>query len=92
MGFKDPASAQYLGYQEHGMLFCKVHHHRKNEYICPRMRPEGGCVLLVCHGDFLRPLGVFANESEHGIKQNVKITGWDSEGIIWDFIEVQSQE
>jgi hypothetical protein len=92
MGFKDPASAQYLGYHEHGVLFCKVHHHRKNEYICPRMRPEGGCVLLVCHDDFLRPLGVFANESEHGIKQNIKIMDWDSEGIVWDLIEVQSQE
>jgi hypothetical protein len=61
MGFKDPASAQYQGYHEHGVLFRKVHHHRKNEYVCPRMR-EGGCVLLACHDDFLRPLGVFANE------------------------------
>ncbi|KAH3974592.1 hypothetical protein HBH52_130520 [Parastagonospora nodorum] len=88
MGFKDPASAQYLGYHEHGVLACHVPHHRKNEYICPRMRPGGGCVLLVCHDDFLRPLGVFANESEHGIKQQVKTMDWNSEAMVWDFIEV----
>jgi hypothetical protein len=90
MGFKDPASAQYLGYHEHGLLFAKVHHHKNNECICPRMRPEGGCVLLVRHGDSLRPLGVCANESKNGTKQMVKMVNWDSEGIVWDFIEVQS--
>jgi hypothetical protein len=91
MGFKDPASAQYLGHHEHGLLFCSPHH-RNNEYICPRMRPEGGCVLLVRHDEHLRPLGVFANESENGNKQKIKIMDWSSDGIVWDFIEVQSQE
>jgi hypothetical protein len=91
MGFKDPASAQYLGYHEHGLLFCRSHH-RNNEYICPRMRPEGGCVLLVRHDEHLRPLGAFANESENGIKQKIKIMDWSSEEIVWDLVEVQSQE
>jgi hypothetical protein len=92
MGFRDPASAQYLGYHEHGLLFCRVPHHRNNEYICPRMRPEGGWVLLVRQGEHLRPLGVVANESDNGIKQKIKIMDWSSEEIVWDFIEVQSQE
>ena len=92
MGFKDPASAQYLGYHEHGLLFCRSPHHRNNEYLCPRMRPEGGCVLLVRHDDHLRPLGVFANESEDGIGRKVKIMDWSSEEIVWDFIEVQNQQ
>jgi hypothetical protein len=91
MGFKDPASGQYLGYHEHGLLFCRVYHHRNNEYICPRMRPEGGFVLLVRQGEQLRPLGVFANESKNGIKQKIKIMDWSSEEIVWDFVEVQSQ-
>ncbi|KAI2478268.1 hypothetical protein Ptr902_10463 [Pyrenophora tritici-repentis] len=90
MGFKDPASAQYLGWHEHDLLFAKVHHHKNNERIFPRMRPEGGCVLLVCKGDSLRPLGVCADESKDGTKQKVKIAEWDSEGIFWDLIEVQS--
>ena len=89
MGFKDPASAQYLGHHEHGVLFCKTPHHRNNEYICPRMRPEGGFVLLVRQGDHLRPLSVFANESEKEIRRKVKIMDWSSEEIVWDFIEVQ---
>ncbi|XP_014562768.1 hypothetical protein COCVIDRAFT_83387 [Bipolaris victoriae FI3] len=93
IGFKDPASAQYLGYHEHGLLFCRSPHHRNNEYICPRMRPEGGCVLLVIHDENLRPLGVYGNESENGIKQKIKINmDWSSEEIVWDFIEVRSQE
>jgi hypothetical protein len=90
IGFKDPASAQYLGYHEHGLLFCRSSHHRNNEYISPRMRPEGGCVLLVRHDEHLRPLGVFANEWGNTIKQKIKIMDWSSEEIVWDFIEVQS--
>jgi len=91
-GFKDPASAQYLGFHEHGLLFCKTLHHRNNEYICPRMLPQGGFVLLVHQDKHLRPLGVFANESENGNKQKIKIMDWSSEEIVWDFVEVQSQE
>lgn len=90
MGFKDPASAQYLGYQEHGFLFCRVPHHLKNEYICPRLLPGGGWYLLVRQGDHLRPLGVVSNESDDGMKQKIKIMDWTSDGILWDFIEVQS--
>lgn len=90
IGFKDPASAQYLGYHEHAILYCKTPHHRNNEYICPRMRPEGGFVLLVRQDDHLRPLGVFVHESEKKIKLKVKIMDWSSEEIVWDFIEVQS--
>jgi hypothetical protein len=37
-------------------------------------------------------LGVFANETENGVKQKIKIMDWNSEEIVWDFIEVQSQE
>ncbi|KAF1919254.1 hypothetical protein BDU57DRAFT_135172 [Ampelomyces quisqualis] len=92
MGFKDPASAQYLGFQEHGLLFCRVPHHRRNEYMCTRMRPEGGCVLLVSYGDSLCPVGVFAEETGNRVKPKIKVMDWDSEGIVWDFIEVQSHE
>jgi hypothetical protein len=56
------------------------------------MRPEGGCVLLVRHDEHLRPLGAFANESENGIKQKIRIMDWSSEEIVWDLVEVQSQE
>jgi hypothetical protein len=90
MGFKDPASALYLGYHEHGVLFCRSLHHQNNEYLCPRMRPEGDWVLLVRQGHALRPLGAVANGPENGAKQKIKIVDWESERIFWDFIEVQS--
>jgi hypothetical protein len=35
---------------------------------------------------------VVANESGNGTKQKVMIVDWDSEGIVWDFIEVKSQD
>jgi hypothetical protein len=36
----------------------------------------------------LLPLGVQTQETENGAEQKVKIVKWDSEGIVWDFIEV----
>jgi hypothetical protein len=90
LGFKDPASALQLGYHEHGFLFCRSLHHRNNEYICPRIRPEGGWMLLVQKDHHLQPLGAVADGSEDNAKQKVKIMDWLSEGVIWDFIEVQN--
>lgn len=92
MGFKDPASALYLGYHEHGLLCCRAPHHKNNEYICPRLLPGGGWALLVRQSDHLRPLGVLSNEADDTRKRKIKIAHWTSEGIAWDFIEVQSQE
>lgn len=58
------------------------------------MRPEGGCVLLVCHSEYLQPLGVCTGETDNGVTQKakVKVTDWNAEGIVWDFFEVQSPE
>jgi hypothetical protein len=90
MGFKDPASALHLGYDKHGWLRCVMSHHQDWEYICPRMRPDGGFVLLVLVEQKLLPLGACVEELENGGKQKVKIMDWLSDGIMWDFIEVQS--
>jgi hypothetical protein len=90
LGFKDPASALHLGYDEGSRLRCAVNHHQDWEYICPRMRPDGGYVLMVLVEQALLPLGAFEEKSENGTKQKVKIMDWLSEGVIWDFIEVPS--
>lgn len=90
MGFKDPASALHLGYDEQSWLRCVMGHHQDWEYICPRMCPDGGFVLLVLVEQELLPLGACAEESENGVKQKVKIMDWLSDGIVWDFVEVQS--
>jgi hypothetical protein len=38
----------------------------------------------------LVPLGVQSQETENGMEQRVKIVKWESEGIVWDFVEVSS--
>ena len=92
LGFKDPVSALYLGWDQYPWLRCAVPHHRKCEYMCPRVRPDGGYLLLICHRDRLKPLGVCARETDNGVTQQVRVTELDAEGIVWDFIEVQSAE
>jgi hypothetical protein len=88
MGFQDPASAMYLGYDERGWLRCSVHKHYDWEYICPRKHPEGGYVLLVLVKGELLPLGAHSKNIENVVEQKVKIGDWKSDGIAWDFIEV----
>jgi hypothetical protein len=92
MGFKDPASALHLGYDDKSFLRCVMAHHQDWEYICPRMRPEGDFVLMVLVNGELLPLGAYTEESENGVKLKVKIMGWLSDGVFWDFVEVQSKE
>ncbi|KAG9193760.1 hypothetical protein G6011_03795 [Alternaria panax] len=88
LGFRDPASARYLGYYQRGWIRCLVDHHQDWEYICPRKRPEGGYLLLALVKEELVPLGVQTQESENGVEQKVKVVKWDSGDIVWDFIEV----
>ncbi|CAN9180154.1 unnamed protein product [Alternaria alternata] len=90
LGFRDPASARFLGYDEHGYLRCLMDHHQDYEYMCPRKRPEGGYVLLMLlkKKEELVPLGVQTQETENGVQQKLKTVKWDSGGIVWDFIEV----
>jgi hypothetical protein len=88
MGFQDPASAMYLGYNERREIRCAVKQHKDWEYICPLKRPEGGYLLLVLVRWTLLPLGACENETERGVGQRVKIADWEADGIAWDFIEV----
>lgn len=88
LGFRDPSSARYLGYNERGWLHCAVTWHQDCEYICPRKRPEGGYILLVLVKMQLRPLGVSTEKTKNGTKHRIKIQDWNSDGIVWDFIEV----
>jgi hypothetical protein len=89
LGFRDPASALYLGYDKESWLRCAMDHHQDWEYIAPRMRPDGGFVLLMLVEQALVPLGVCAKKLEHhGDEKKVKLTDWNAEGIVWDFIEV----
>ncbi|XP_014557167.1 hypothetical protein COCVIDRAFT_97711 [Bipolaris victoriae FI3] len=88
LGFRDPVSARYMGYDSRGWIRCAVDKHNDWEYICVRKRPEGGYVLLVLVENKLLPMGVCSQETGGVVRQRVKIRDWNSEGIVWDFIEV----
>jgi hypothetical protein len=88
LGFQDPASAMYLGYDDKQWLQCTAKKHDDWEYVCARQRPDGGYVLLVLVQWSLTPLGVYENEKEGGMEFRVKIADWKADGIAWDFVEV----
>lgn len=88
LGFQDPASAKYLGYDDAEWLQCVADKQDKREYMCPRKRAEGGYVLLALLGDQLYPLGVRSNQTVESLELKVKVRDWDMEGIAWDFIAV----
>ncbi|CAI6244746.1 unnamed protein product [Periconia digitata] len=85
LGFQDPASGMYLGYDDHAWLQCTARKHGEREWVCPRERPSGGWVLLVVlEGGCALPIGVRRREGDVG----VKIRRWNSGGITWDFMQV----
>jgi hypothetical protein len=88
MGFQDPASAKYIGYNKDESIRCTVDKHEHWEYLCPRKRPEGGYLILVFVMETLIPIGVRPISAENGVQQKVRILDWKSDGIVWDFIEV----
>lgn len=45
-------------------------------------------MLLVLVENKLLPMGVCAQETAGVVRQRVKIRDWNSEGTVWDFIEV----
>jgi hypothetical protein len=88
LGFQDPVSAKYLGYDSEGWIRCAADAHNDWEYICPRKRPEGGYVLLVLVRKELVPLGVHRQKTEKGWEQRIKIKDRNASAIVWDFSEV----
>lgn len=55
------------------------------ERFCVRMRPEGGCVLLMTHYENLWHVGI---KVEQGVKKLAKIGDGGSFGIVWEFAQV----
>jgi hypothetical protein len=91
LGFQDPASANYMGYNEEQRIRCAVDKHYDWEYFSPRKLPDGGYAILTLVEDkkTLLPIGIYPLQAESGVSQKVMIRDWRSEGIAWDFIEVQ---
>ena len=56
------------------------------EYFCVRMKPEGGCVLLMQHWEKLWHVGMV--EAEQGVNKLAKIEDGGSRAMVWEFIEI----
>ena len=85
LGFRNTVSGKFLGHNDKGMLRCSVDRHQGWENFCFRMRPEGGCVLLMTHWDRLWHVGF---KKEDGKEKLAKIGDGASDGIVWEFIKV----
>ena len=85
LGFRNTVSGKFLGYDAKGQLRCTAERHREWEQFCVRMRPEGGCVLLMTHYDRLWHVGI---KTEQGVETLAKIADGASDGMVWEFAKV----
>ncbi|KAF2684098.1 hypothetical protein K458DRAFT_266193, partial [Lentithecium fluviatile CBS 122367] len=92
IGFQDPASNMFLGYDKDGVLCCQAKKQQEWENFCVRQRPEGGYVLLVTHYDnvlviawkVLRPVGMRVVE---GRERLGKVWN-EGDEVVWQFVKV----
>jgi len=85
LGFRNTISGKFLGHDVKGRLCCLAERHQGWEYFCVRMRPEGGCVLLMTHYERLWHVGI---KEEQGVEKLAKIGDGGSDGIVWEFVKV----
>ncbi|KAL1616423.1 hypothetical protein SLS56_011414 [Neofusicoccum ribis] len=85
-GFRNIVSGRYLGRDIDWRMCCSVTWLKEWEKFLARERPGGGSVLLMTHWWVIRPIGM---KMENGIKKLAMIENWESDEMIWEFIEVQ---
>ena len=84
LGFRNISSGKFLGYDEKGRLYCVADRHDLWEFFYARMKPEGGCVLLMMHEMKLWHAEMAL--SEQGTETLIVGEG-AAEGIAWEFIK-----
>lgn len=85
LGFRNIVSGKFLGHDKKGELCCFAERHRMWELFCVRMRPEGGCVLLLTHWNSLWHVGI---REEQGVEKLAKIGAGGCGGMVWEFIPI----
>lgn len=93
LGFQDPASGMFLGYDQNEELCCTVRWQKLWENFCVRQRPEGGHLLLMTHYENwtmifwneLRPVGI---KVENGSEKLAVVGDWQSDSIVWQFVRI----
>lgn len=85
LGFRNIVSGRFLGYDKRGKLRCLAERHQSWEYFCTRMRPDGGCVLLMTHYDKLWRVGI---KVEDGTEKLTKVEDGAADEVNWEFVRV----
>ncbi|MCJ1235664.1 hypothetical protein MMC14_003635 [Varicellaria rhodocarpa] len=86
LGFRNTVSGTFLGHDKKGRLCCVAKQHQGWERFCARMKPEGGCVLLMQHWE--RLWNVEMVEVEQGAKKLAKVEDGGLDGMVWEFIKI----
>ncbi|PVH95775.1 hypothetical protein DM02DRAFT_659818 [Periconia macrospinosa] len=93
LGFRDPSSYNFLGYNNHEELCCKVRHHMLWERFHVKETKRGSYHISMTHydnwiglmlGGELRPLGRFEKDG----LEKIKLTADRGSAINWRFINV----
>ncbi len=94
LGFRDPASYKFLGYDINGELLCRQDEQGGWENFCVRLRPNGTfSMLMYQYGSVplpwwqaFCPVGI---KTEDGCEKLAVIQDWESETTEWEFIKVE---
>ncbi|KAF2702766.1 hypothetical protein K504DRAFT_464898 [Pleomassaria siparia CBS 279.74] len=90
LGFREHASALFLGHDDQGNIACFGKKHLEWENFSVRMKPDGGYVLLAAHGekhrDGLWPLGI--KKDKQGVVRLVRFKGPLINAMSWGFCKV----
>ncbi|KAF2497578.1 hypothetical protein BU16DRAFT_318274 [Lophium mytilinum] len=93
LGFQDPASGMFLGYDKNEELCCTASGQNIWENFSVRQKPEGGYLLLMTHYDNwimllwndLRPVGI---KVENGSEKLAVVEDWESDSTAWQFVRL----
>ncbi|KAL9046133.1 MAG: hypothetical protein Q9214_000953 [Letrouitia sp. 1 TL-2023] len=86
LGFRNVVSGRLLGHDAKGNLTCSASRQQGWENFCVRMRPEGGCVLLMTHYERLWHVGIKVEQGQDRLAKVGNEGGND--GIVWEFSKI----
>ena len=86
LGFRNTVSGRFLGHDDKGRLKCSAGKQLGWENFCVRVRPDGGCVLLMTHWERLWCVDV---REDGGGTHLCKVGDGVEKGASWEFVKVE---
>jgi hypothetical protein len=84
LGFREPVSGLYLGYDMSGNLICQAKYQQGWENFVVRPRPDGGYVLFLTHWEKLWPVGL---RTDHDGETLAKMESGTGSEFAWEFVK-----